>query len=1069
MSGVEVIGTITGIISALQTAATFYENRNDISLSEAFESAGRRLPVLLHILQAYEASLEPLKDSLPSEVCQALGKILDACNNKAQTLSEIFSKVMSGPTDPSSWRQRYSKVVRKLGERNKVETLMTAITEDVQLLVNSEFIGPTTPSQNRELESILDELKDLRDSTLQEGSVAQSFCSRGSQSNNFNSGSACTMPNEDFGFHGPLGICLDQAPPISPGLVAREAEKNSIREALHPINKGMMRIHQQQRRLALGGIGGIGKTQITLSYSQTPSMAYETVLWLDATSELSLRNSFATAAGLIFGSRVSRSLEGDECVRRTREWLSHPKNSRWLLVFDNYDNPRNFKLDPYYPPAAHGAIIITTRCPDLVTGITEVLRIKPLENIKDSLMILQARSKRENALSDPWAKQLAERLAGLPLALATAGVYLQQSPFSFQRYLQEYEERWNIDPHRPVKLQEYQERTLYTAWKISYDRLVEDDPEAATMLRMMAYFDNGSLWYELFRAGLKDQCPLYDVIKDEVSFNGVMRALSEYSFTEFHPHLKEWSMHNCIHDWISDQLCRVIDSEMYWYAVDCVSGSVRNNTSESLVYSNFARYVPHAKRLTQRRFLRDDTILGSAPERLVAASDVSCLLISQMQYDSARNLLEPLLSASQTGRGRDDAGILKIMNDLGHVYLRQRKPSEAKSFFERTLAGIVKANVLSGAIGKDVIVEEYVPVILEILGLLKNTCCGNDKQGSTRVIRRWAVEFDGNKIVTQPTLVKDLLHLIDSLGLVLINKDKQDEAVQILKQLIWVRERIQGPTCSNATTMENVGWSYMKQGKLDDAEEFYTRAVSENRKVFGPNHRLTLSALADLARVYCKQSRFEESESALTRVLIGREKIFGTMQEQTLEPVLELARLYRKHQKILCAENMYTRALSLQEMLLGPNDPRTIDTVARLGSLYLEMERWADAGKMYLRVLGYPSTPQALRVKTIEEFCMTVNISTIYLKTDRSDEAEQLLLHLLDVTEKATDISQAPVRACISFNLATVWLQKGQVHDAEKLLMGAKEAISKLSGSGHPLVPKLSDYLRKIVAQQGLS
>ena len=96
------------------------------------------------------------------------------------------------------------------------------------------------------------------------------------------------------------------------------------------------------------------------------------------------------------------------------------------------------------------------------------------------------------------------RLGGLPLALATAGAYLHTSNFTFERYLQKYEERWNIDPRRPLQLQEYQDRTLYTTWDLSYTRLESEDPDAAKLLKLLAYFDNQSIWYELLHAGDAD-------------------------------------------------------------------------------------------------------------------------------------------------------------------------------------------------------------------------------------------------------------------------------------------------------------------------------------------------------------------------------------------------------------------------------------------------------------------------------------------------------------------------------------------------------------------------------------
>ena len=133
-------------------------------------------------------------------------------------------------------------------------------------------------------------------------------------------------------------------------------------------------------------------------------------------------------------------------------------------------------------------------------------------------------------LLDPNAKPLAERLTGLPLALATAGTYLQHSTIDCERYLKEYEKRWNISRRRPLQLQEYQERTLYTTWDLSYSRLEKEDPDAAELLKLLANFDNQKLWFELFHAGLTDSSPewLHEVIAYDVNFNDVIAVLVRY-------------------------------------------------------------------------------------------------------------------------------------------------------------------------------------------------------------------------------------------------------------------------------------------------------------------------------------------------------------------------------------------------------------------------------------------------------------------------------------------------------------------------------------------------------------
>lgn len=70
---------------------------------------------------------------------------------------------------------------------------------------------------------------------------------------------------EDFGFHRPVGVRLGQAPHLAPTLfVGRDSEREEIAAKLRPV-QGL----QKQRRLVLGGMGGIGKTQLAIAYAET--------------------------------------------------------------------------------------------------------------------------------------------------------------------------------------------------------------------------------------------------------------------------------------------------------------------------------------------------------------------------------------------------------------------------------------------------------------------------------------------------------------------------------------------------------------------------------------------------------------------------------------------------------------------------------------------------------------------------------------------------------------------------------------------------------------------------------
>jgi hypothetical protein len=161
MSGLDVIGGISAIISLLDASIKIYDSaRNDIKLSSTFEVVRRRLPVLLHILETCENHLKSRKDAIPKDVCDALEKSLDACDAKASNLRSIFEKVIPGESD--TWKKRYLKVLRRLGKGNKVEELMRSITEDVQLVANHNVVQSANPQQNLELENIIKEMNSIR-------------------------------------------------------------------------------------------------------------------------------------------------------------------------------------------------------------------------------------------------------------------------------------------------------------------------------------------------------------------------------------------------------------------------------------------------------------------------------------------------------------------------------------------------------------------------------------------------------------------------------------------------------------------------------------------------------------------------------------------------------------------------------------------------------------------------------------------------------------------------------------------------------------------------------------------
>lgn len=98
---------------------------------------------------------------------------------------------------------------------------------------------------------------------------------------------------------------------------------------------------------------------------------------------------------MVFIGQDFDCFKDEQIVVAVRQWLSDTSNQRWLLIYDNYDEPDAYDIARFYPAGDHGTILVTTRSPQQVNGYE--VRVGPLEDLQDSLDILQSRSGRDGS------------------------------------------------------------------------------------------------------------------------------------------------------------------------------------------------------------------------------------------------------------------------------------------------------------------------------------------------------------------------------------------------------------------------------------------------------------------------------------------------------------------------------------------------------------------------------------------------------------------------------------------------------------------------------------------------
>jgi hypothetical protein len=192
---------------------------------------------------------------------------------------------------------------------------------------------------------------------------------------------------------------LNGAPQIDEeGFVGRERELEKLRTWLAPRPN-------RQNVVALCGLGGMGKTQLSIQFATRFGETYSFVFWLNAKDENTLKAGLVALAAQLVDNHTSSSVtdpqEEGRIAEKARQWLSQAANDRWLLVYDNYDYPHlpgipsstGYDIRKFFPHRVHGSILITTRSPRIT--FAKQLQLEKLDDIDQSLKILAARSGRE--------------------------------------------------------------------------------------------------------------------------------------------------------------------------------------------------------------------------------------------------------------------------------------------------------------------------------------------------------------------------------------------------------------------------------------------------------------------------------------------------------------------------------------------------------------------------------------------------------------------------------------------------------------------------------------------------
>jgi tetratricopeptide (TPR) repeat protein len=110
-----------------------------------------------------------------------------------------------------------------------------------------------------------------------------------------------------------------------------------------------------------------------------------------------------------------------------------------------------------------------------------------------------------------------------------------------------------------------------------------------------------------------------------------------------------------------------------------------------------------------------------------------------------------------------------------------------------------------------------------------------------------------------------------------------------------------------------------------------------SKKLFGIEHRDTLTAMHNLGCTYRDQGRFAEAVNLQEQVLAMRQRTLGERHPDTLKTMHTLARTYRKDGSFERAAELEEEVVKMRKEVLGKEHPDTLRSLQHLAEIRNEL------------------------------------------------------------------------------------------------------------------------------------
>lgn len=689
--------------------------------------------------------------------------------------------------------------------------------------------------------------------------------------------------------------------------------------------------------VAVIGAGGMGKTQLVLSYVRDAAASYDAILWIDAHTRQSALASFRScrdALGIPVpqgGSNVETL--GDEAeVRAVLLWLAGRAlpGEEWLMIIDSAEELQG-EVGGIIPQGTMGKVIMTSRDASLVGLLSHQarsIRVDGMTVIEASYLLakgLRCDMRPMDEQMQLLIEQIVSVLGMMPLAIDMVAAYLLQSGdqdfvSALQQYLSDYRHhRDQLLSNASYNAMSSREVSISTIWDTSFARLRAHSEHQGfasdDMMTFLTFFNHQSIQHDLFRHAALG-----------------LAELSHWLCTG------DWALPSWLAALLTVTSERTWDSFHYRQTVNMLQRFCLIRPTQP-PYPGVSMHD-----LIHWRASRARAGETSWHRYYVVFITAVCRSLGQLETADSVRLQTQLLAHLPTVqyvrkavRGMRSDGKSFVYHAIGYVYELQGSLKQADAFYNHA----VKSSA-------------------EALGV-------NDVETLTSISRLAAV---CNKMGRYDRALKLQLQVVEALVVTVGERDPRTARARTTLATIYdSREsaedsyvqhqaafdaflQIHGPDHPNTlVSMANLAICHCTLGHLATAEKMCLEVLTSRTARLGPSHPSTITSRADLCRIYGAQGRLEESRAMEEQALASSTKYLGHVHPTTLQIKMSLACTHRSLGDLDKAVELARSGYEDTVKALGTVHHQTDDAILTLGNTLLAAQRYGEGHEVFGRAV----------------------------------------------------------------------------------------------------------------------